>query len=178
MVVPGGLFEDAGGKGLRRFGECFGIERRQRLKRRVRDVAPDDRNIRVRTVERHQVRMRSGALEERVEAATVTVGSAAGRPLEIVCVTERGDVLRHRRERTRAADPRRKQTAGGEMEIPHDFGLDAQAVLAVEEFVLRIHLRNLGTVLRSLPVGCRVHDEPYKRLVAPAPRDKLISQPV
>ena len=68
--------ENSDGEALSRFEEYRIVEQVQRLQRRVRSVlAAGAGDVRVRRIEGHQHRIRRGALEVDVEAATILVRS-------------------------------------------------------------------------------------------------------
>ena len=105
--------------------------------------------------------METGAPPEGVQAAAVLVAVGAHHPL-VAAVRVGPHAVGLEGEHARAADLAAEQPAGGEREVVHHLGLDAEARSAGQQPVVGIVLPKRGRHVRRLPIGRREDDEPMQ----------------
>ena len=139
-MIEGGDFlrED-----FREFVELLVIEQCEGLERRVGTDAARAGAEAVGGIENGERWMRRGTPEMSVESAAVALFAGAGFP-GAFHLAEVHDAVGLRRVDGRATEFRGEQTARGEGDIADDFGIEAQAVLAREQFVDGVDLGEFG----------------------------------
>ena len=168
FASPAFSVDDALAQGLGALDEHRVVEQRQRLQRRVRALAADAADVRVRRVEGHQHRIGAGALEPGVQAAAIAVGPGALDPAGAAGVGQLGDAGRLRRPDARAADGARQQAADRQGVVAQrSRPPGACRVCRASSTFSGSRLRQLRPGLRRLPIGRRGDDQPVQRLQAP-----------
>ena len=118
-----------------------------------------------------------GAVDEGVEAAAVFVVAFADGPGAFDLALAH-DAIGDGRIDWGAADLRGEQAAGGEGDVAHDFGVEAEAGLAGEEVVAGVFFAEVGAVGGALAVGAGGDDEAVDVFEAPVFGEEFGGEPV
>ena len=154
-------------KGLGAFDERGIVLQGQCSDGRVGALSASAALDRIGRVEVHQHGERHRALEEDIHAAAVPVRALALLPFDLVGIAEHGDVLRLRRADAGTADAPLQQPAGGQSQVPDDFGFHTQPVLVGQQLVVGVALFQFRPRFGTLPVSGTGEDEPMQPLHAP-----------